>query len=108
MQPTMTIRRRLMRDAEEMRHRRRSYIKKLLAWLEADRDRIFILCRRMKENGLYAPSTYLPDIRCGVLSHMAKLYGYESKKLQSVWLLKTGWAAYWGPVRKLGDMRKSA
>lgn len=94
--PTTERRARLTRDGAAMRRVRRRYLRKLRAWLEADRERIYELCDRMQALGLYAPTTVETDRRSGVLSSLAKLDGAETPRDRNAWLLRTGWAAYWG------------
>lgn len=94
--PTAERRERMTTDAVKMRRARRRYVRACMAWLEADRERIYELGERMQAFGLFAPTTAECDIRSSNLTNLARAAGYENYKGRHQWLLKTGWCAFWG------------
>jgi hypothetical protein len=98
-------------DGAKMRRVRRKYVRRAAAWLEADRERIYQLTERMRELGLYAPTTAECDIRSGIISTLAKVNGHETPTLRHRWMLKTGWVAYWGwsasPRRRAKGLKRA-
>jgi hypothetical protein len=96
MKAAAKTRSRVTKDLAWMRRLRRRYLQKISWWIEEDRDRIDAVCQRFRDRGLYAKTTDESSLRHGVITTLAALAGADTPTRKRSWLLKTGWAAYWG------------